>query len=505
MTKNLLISLIWLMAAGCTVANPLDSALIAYWAFDEDAGSTAYDSSGHGNHGTLIGDPIWTEGISGSAVEFDGVDDRADYPSLYTTSPSALTVCAWMKSPMSKRGMIIYHGENGEFGLEAGVEDLDKISFGVKLASGFWYSLPSSAVAPGSWHHVTGTWRKGDAIRIYIDGELSGEMSVTDHFLYDPDSWQPSIGSYNRSARFFDGAIDEVKVYSRTLSPGEIMREYHRGCLVGYWKFEEFSGETAYDSSGMGHHGTLLNGPGRVTSLPPLGQALQLDGYDDYVTIPRDAGLDISGAFTATAWVFPESFPYSASILMRWYDGTELDRGLALQIMGGTQVRFGVISGTYLFDIPYGFVLNTWYHVAGIWNGTVARVYVNGDLIAERPAEGTFTNQDVDLAIGVDPNPLAHVFDGKIDEVKLYNSALSAEEIRAEFRSAFICGDANGDRTVNISDAVYLIAYIFAGGSAPNPLLSGDANCDGSVNISDAVYLIAYIFAGGSAPCAECG
>ncbi len=68
----------------------------------------------------------------------------------------------------------------------------------------------------------------------------------------------------------------------------------------------------------------------------------------------------------------------------------------------------------------------------------------------------------------------------------------------------YVCGDANGDGSVNISDAVYLIAYIFAGGSAPNPFLSGDANCDSAVNISDAVYLIAYIFAGGAAPCAEC-
>ncbi len=64
-------------------------------------------------------------------------------------------------------------------------------------------------------------------------------------------------------------------------------------------------------------------------------------------------------------------------------------------------------------------------------------------------------------------------------------------------------GDANGDLTINISDAVYLIAYIFAGGGAPTPynICSGDANCDCTVNISDAVYLISYIFAHGTAPC----
>jgi hypothetical protein len=65
-------------------------------------------------------------------------------------------------------------------------------------------------------------------------------------------------------------------------------------------------------------------------------------------------------------------------------------------------------------------------------------------------------------------------------------------------------GDASGDGNVDIADAVYLIAYIFSGGSAPAPLLAGDASCDGSVDISDAVYLISYIFSGGPAPCGLC-
>lgn len=70
--------------------------------------------------------------------------------------------------------------------------------------------------------------------------------------------------------------------------------------------------------------------------------------------------------------------------------------------------------------------------------------------------------------------------------------------------AGFICGDADGNAIVNISDAVYLIAYIFGGGPAPVPLLAGDADCNSIVNISDAVYLIAYIFGGGPAPCDSC-
>ncbi len=68
----------------------------------------------------------------------------------------------------------------------------------------------------------------------------------------------------------------------------------------------------------------------------------------------------------------------------------------------------------------------------------------------------------------------------------------------------YVCGDADGSGAISISDAVYLINYIFAGGPAPNPLLAGDADCNGLVTISDAVYLINYIFAGGPAPCASC-
>ncbi|MFH2057064.1 MAG: dockerin type I repeat-containing protein [bacterium] len=68
----------------------------------------------------------------------------------------------------------------------------------------------------------------------------------------------------------------------------------------------------------------------------------------------------------------------------------------------------------------------------------------------------------------------------------------------------YLCGDADGDGIANITDAVFLITYIFSEGPPPEPLAAGDANCDGIPNITDAVYLITYIFGGGPAPCADC-
>ncbi len=65
----------------------------------------------------------------------------------------------------------------------------------------------------------------------------------------------------------------------------------------------------------------------------------------------------------------------------------------------------------------------------------------------------------------------------------------------------FRCGDANGDWTINVGDAVFVINYIFKSGPAPNPIEAGDANCDGARNVGDAVYVINYIFKSGPAPC----
>jgi hypothetical protein len=68
----------------------------------------------------------------------------------------------------------------------------------------------------------------------------------------------------------------------------------------------------------------------------------------------------------------------------------------------------------------------------------------------------------------------------------------------------YLCGDADGGGNVSISDAVFIINYIFAGGAAPDPLESADADCSGNVAIGDAVYLVNYIFGGGPSPCAAC-
>ena len=71
----------------------------------------------------------------------------------------------------------------------------------------------------------------------------------------------------------------------------------------------------------------------------------------------------------------------------------------------------------------------------------------------------------------------------------------------SDIQPQYVCGDASGDGMVNVSDAVYIINYVFSGGNPPDPLESADVNCDELVNVSDAVFIINYVFSSGKAPC----
>ncbi len=119
---------------------------------------------------------------------------------------------------------------------------------------------------------------------------------------------------------------------------------------------------------------------------------------------------------------------------------------------------------------------------------------------------------DDGMLLWVEPDNVNYPESNRIPNLGMPDSCLVAADrilflVDLQFGAAAnyaICGDANADDQINISDAVLLINYVFAGGPEPNPLTVGDTDCSGQVSISDAVLLINFIFAGGSGPCASC-
>jgi hypothetical protein len=322
---------------------------------------------------------------------------------------------------------------------------------------------------------------------VVYDSLLASEQS--DDFELGTHYWK--VRAYDNHAEVWSGEIWSFVISSPT-------------GLVGYWKFDEGTGDIAYDVSGYENHGALMNEPTWADGLPLLSKALDFDGENDYVEIPDDLSLDISGPFTISAWIYPRSFPdWSAwdfaSFVNKW-----MNYILQTGEFGPRRLRmiFRDAQGeSYVLESPDNtLTLDEWQHVAGLWDGDSLKLFRSGQQVASAYAGPVAPNPTSNPLYISTESTSWQFFDGLIDEVKVYSRALSPEEIGVEFESGFIRGDANGDGIVNIGDVVYLVSYLYKSGPAPDPLEAGDCNCDGVVNLGDVVYLVSYLYKNGPPP-----
>lgn len=150
------------------------------------------------------------------------------------------------------------------------------------------------------WHHIAYTSNDTTSY-IYINGS---EVSSGDGGADFSSSERVLIGGSVENAYPFNGTIDEVKIYSKVLSPEEILIDYGggevTGDIAGLWHFDEGSGTTVMDSSGNGNNGSIY---GANWTTGKIGSAIYFNGTNDYVEIPDDSSLDITGNITIIAWI----------------------------------------------------------------------------------------------------------------------------------------------------------------------------------------------------------
>ena len=231
--------------------------LVGYWSFDEGSGSAAYDASGNGNDGTLIHDPKWTQGKSGSALQFDGVDDYVDCgnnESLNITD--AITIEAWVKiTSFDEIDAIVYKQSSSDTkdGYNLDIRSANLVYFDVPDGTN-WRGITAS-ITSGLWHYIAATYNKVNS-KIYIDGVERASEYYTHDLIGNSQHLQ--IGGRGiEGFRFFNGLIDEVRIYNRALSAEEVRYHYNHGGPVASWNFDEGSGTAVHDSSENGFDGVL--------------------------------------------------------------------------------------------------------------------------------------------------------------------------------------------------------------------------------------------------------
>ena len=213
------------------------------------------------------------------------------------------------------------------------------------------------------------------------------------------------------------------------------------GGLVLALNFNELSGATALDASGNNLNGTVL-GATRVEGR--FGGALSFDGVNDWVTVTDTTGspLDLTTGMTLEAWVKPETLNGWDTALLKERGANLLSYGLYVHdgapLAGGVAAPAGYLrtgSADQAVRNTAPLAVGEWSHIAMTYDGSTMRLYVNGTQVASRVQGGAMAVGNGALRIGGNNSFAGEFFRGLIDEVRVYNRALSAAEITQDMNS----------------------------------------------------------------------
>ncbi|MBI4034178.1 MAG: prepilin-type N-terminal cleavage/methylation domain-containing protein [Candidatus Brennerbacteria bacterium] len=227
-----------------------------------------------------------------------------------------------------------------------------------------------------------------------------------------------------------DGIVGDVTLLSR----GTITTRLDKG-LVGYWHFDEATSTKAYDASGLANTGTLTNGP--IWATAPnckAGNCLSFDGTDDYVSVAHNSVFNLPKEITLSAWIKLDSVTSEVAreIIIKG-DSSVHPIPFDLRVRTDGSVEFDQSQGgSFQTQIIGTTVLSAgqWYHIVATNDNSNAKVYINGVLEGTDSSPATDVTTDGEaIGIGARGENVANYFDGHIDEVRIYNRALSATEI----------------------------------------------------------------------------
>lgn len=428
--------------------------LVAHYPFD----GNALDASGNENHGVADGPVLTTDrnGNPDGAYWFDGVDDMILFSNTQNFQPRfPLTVAVWV------------YLDGGEFQSVFANDYQDGIYYGIWLnisRNNVAINYGDGGIAVGAhrrskigttilethrWYHLAAIIRGPEDMSLFVNGmDDCGEYSGTGGALkHQGNNGRSGINQSSPTIRF-NGKMDDLRLYEGELSREEIARLAEWGDyrlsegLVAHYPFDG----DAIDYSGNNHNGTLQNGAGYGLDRRdnPNG-ALTLDGTDDYIHIEANNNFKPQNPLSISCWVYLEDY-HSNSIFRNDFQYGAY-HGIYLIIQNGYPVpSFGngtttSPNGRRSFWGDTRLELNTWYHIAAIFKNTTSILESNSEILLFINGqfqcgeyEGTATSMvystgtDGDIGRGV-VTPTEH-YKGRIDELRLYNRALSSNEIK---------------------------------------------------------------------------
>lgn len=454
---------------------------------------------------TLGGDYFQVVGGGGGSYVFDGSNLNVQFDTYMVLRLKSVD------SPVNNEPVInpvedqtLVEGESLDFTLPGFDPDGDSVTYS-------YDSLPTGASLDPDTGEFSWIQSSGQAGTYNIQFEITDDNNLTDSedivievlaedILVDFDSSiDPDGYTFIRDWTEVSASID-----SRYQSSTYIDWD---NSLVGYWNFNGESGTAANDSSTYSNHATLYNGTQWTTEGKFL-DALELDGIDDYVMAPESASLlGISDEVTIEAWVKMPENADSGQLWLVGKNGTAAKQQVRIDALN-SQITFTLNIDDLQNSLSAYFVFspNIWHHVACTYDGSYMRIYCDGIPVA-RSSQITGTIETGGNAyIGMIPYMAPgqqFALEGNIDELRIWNRALSMEEMKASYNSK-VSGFSNTFTDLaNETHHYYIYTTDTAGNSVQTDIRSiiiasniplGDANDDNEVDILDFIKIKNIIF-----------
>ena len=474
------------------------NAPVGWWRLSEATGTTTVsDSSGGENNMTMnnIDEADWSKSMylnkSSSVLTLDGSNEYlswADDSEFDVADAQGFTIMAWVKhngAISTSNDYIITKADTTTGGYKLYMDDTGDFCFATD-DDATWTPDSSACTSgidydDGAWHHVVGKRTVGEQMLLWVDGRLAnaggvagmGTLANTNALYIGMDRDGTSGG--------WDGSIDEVRFYDYYLSDAQTVYTYNRGAPWAWYKLDECSGTTAYNSAinssgeAFGLNGTISAGSGGSnTSVGSCSSGTTTEMWNNGTTGKRNASLDFDGdataanadyvdmgdqsqfnipggtGFSVEAWINRSTFNTFDVIASKKVDITDnTGDGWAIYVQVSDLVTFTIANGSAADTINSSGVTITssgWHHVVGTWDNEIGQIflYVDGIKFSGTTAGAFPSDPAVSFQIGSESDE-GNPFDGQIDNVRLYNYALSQEQVkRAYNEGAVFFGPATG-------------------------------------------------------------
>ena len=408
-----------------------DGGLVAYWDFDEGSGTTIMDSSGNNNMGTLSG-TSWATGYYQSALEFNGSSSYANIPisPSLDIGGSAVSISVWLKLDLLPTAIPGTFGPVFDSDQDAYILYLDKANAELRFKvkdndiDVERPGIPESLLITGNWIHVAGVYN-GDEAMIYLNGELVDyHINI---FLDNLLTGQvPQLGQ--NGGYYYDGSIDELKIYDRALSRSEVRSIYQGHSLLCTQQASETVELSTLGLSNIADttvcDSTLLSY--QIENIPRI--TYEYDGVADYVNvnsvIPHLAGTSHS----FFAWVKTTN-PSSDERIFAINGNPSSNSNISL---------FGIYNG--LIDVYNGSYYSglslvndgNWHFLGYSWNQATQQLqlWVDGVLDGNYTADlAVATTDRGSLGQEFDGLSISNQFNGVMAEITIWNDVLSGPQV----------------------------------------------------------------------------